>query len=324
MRYNFSKRKTALPLPNLSSMQIDSYEWLKTVGILEVLDELGTISDYTGRGWTISLANPKIDKSNMSEEEALYTGRTYDAPWYLRAVLKDEITKKQKTQTIYMGDMPLMTKRGTFIINGIERVVINQLTRSAGVLFTGEFSPVTGKFLAGAKILPKNGVWLEFETSRTGVVSVKIDRRRKIAATTLLRVFGLETDDAIRDAFSGVDSDPEVSFIDATLAKDPASSIEEAAIEIYRKMRPGEPLILENAQSLVESMFFNARRYSLGEVGRFMLNRKLELNFPDETKFFLLQLEDLIKIISNIITLNNGIGEPDDIDHLGNRRVRSV
>src|SRR3989344_6269553 len=102
MRYNFSKRKTALPLPNLSSMQIDSYEWLKTVGILEVLDELGTISDYTGRGWTISLANPKIDKSNMSEEEALYTGRTYDAPWYLRAVLKDEITKKQKTQTIYM------------------------------------------------------------------------------------------------------------------------------------------------------------------------------------------------------------------------------
>ncbi|MBI2620789.1 DNA-directed RNA polymerase subunit beta [candidate division WWE3 bacterium] len=324
MRYNFSKRKNVLPLPNLSNIQTDSYEWLKNVGMAEILEELGTITDYTDRGWTLTFSNPRVDKENISEDDALYSGRTYDASWYLKAVIKDEINRRQKAQTIYMGDLPLMTKRGTFIINGIERVVVNQLTRSAGVLFLGDQSPTTGKVLASAKILPKNGVWLELETSRTGVISVKIDRKRKIAATTLLRVFGLESDSDIRDAFEGVDSDPEVNYIDSTLAKDPSSSMEESALEIYRKMRPGEPLILENAKAFVDSMFFNKRRYSLGEVGRFMLNRKLGLNFPDDPKYYLLQLEDLIKIVSRIIELNNGVGEPDDMDHLGNRRVKSV
>ncbi|OGC48717.1 DNA-directed RNA polymerase subunit beta, partial [candidate division WWE3 bacterium RBG_16_37_10] len=324
MRHNFSKRKASLPLPNLSSVQLDSYEWLKKTGINEILEELGTIEDYSGRGWVLKLTNPQIEKENITVEQALHTGRTYDAPWYLTTIIEDPLAKKQKKQVIYMGDIPLMTDHGTFIVNGVERVVVNQLIRSEGVLFTGANSPITGQFLAGAKVLPKNGVWLEIETARSGVISVKIDRKRKITITTLLRVFGLETDEEIRKIFTTVETSPEINYTDATLAKDPSSSYDEACIEIYRKMRPGEPLVIENARALVESMFFNKRRYSLGEVGRFKMNQTLGLNIPNDSKNRLLQLEDLIKIVSRIVELNNGMGKISDIDHLGNRRVKGV
>jgi len=324
MRYNFSKRKNILPLTNLSNVQLESYAWLQEEGIVEILDELGTIEDYTGRGWVLTLSDPQIDSENISIEEAIRAGRTFDAPWYLNAEIKDPATRKSKKKKIYMGDIPLMTPTGTFIVNGIERVVINQITRSYGVIFSSEPSPTTGKLLGGAKILPKNGVWIDITTSRAGVISAKIDRRRKIAITTLLRIFGLENDEEIKGAFKTSDNDPEVSYIDATLAKDPAHSYDEAAIEIYRKMRPGEPLVLENAKELVDSMFFNSRRYSLGKVGRFRMNQKLNLNFPNESKYWLIQLEDLIKIVAEIININNGKAQPDDIDHLGNRRIRSV
>jgi DNA-directed RNA polymerase subunit beta len=324
MRYNFSKRKANLQLPDLSEIQLDSYNWLREKGINEILEELGTIEDYSGRGWVLKLSNPLIEEENISIEQALHTGRTYDASWYLTAIIEDPIAKKQKKQVIYMGDIPLMTPRGTFVINGVERVIVNQLIRSEGVLFTGATSPITGQFLAGAKVLPKNGVWLEIETARSGVISVKIDRKRKITITTLLRVFGMENDDDIREAFADVETDPEINYIESTLGKDPASSYDEASLEIYRKMRPGEPLVLENAKALVESMFFNKRRYSLGEVGRFKLNQVLGLNIPNDPEHRLLQLEDLIQIIKKIIELNNGIGNISDIDHLANRRVKSV
>ena len=191
MRETFLKRKIALPLPNLVAVQLESFNWLKNEGLKEILDELGTIEDTSGRGWILNLSNPRIDKENLTIEEARRTGRTYDAPWYVEATIEDPISKKKKTSEIYMGDIPLMTEQGTFIINGVERIIINQLIRSEGVLFVGEISPVTGQFLAGSKVIPKSGVWLEFETSRTGVISLRIDRKRKITATTLLRVFGL-------------------------------------------------------------------------------------------------------------------------------------
>ena len=321
---SFSKRKITLPLPNLVGIQVESYEWLKNEGLIEILDELGTIEDTSGRGWILTLSDPKIDKENISVEEAKRTGRTYDAPWYVKATVEDPIAKKKKAQNIYMGDIPLMTKKGTFIINGVERIIISQLIRAEGVLFTGEYSPITGQFLAGAKILPRSGAWLEFETSRTGVISLRIDRKRKLSATVLLRIFGLETDEEIRNAFTSVETNPEINYIDATLAKDPTSSYEDACLEIYRKMRPGEPLIIENAKALINAMFFNKRRYSLGPVGRFKLNQVLGLNFPNDPEHRLLQLEDLLKIISRIVELNNGIGEPSDIDFLGNRRVKSI
>jgi len=324
MRETFLKRKIALPLPNLVGIQLESFNWLKREGLKEVLDELGTIEDNSGRGWVLTLSNPRIDKENLSIEEAKRTGRTYDAPWYVEATIEDPISKKKKTNEIYMGDIPLMTGQGTFIINGVERIIINQLIRSEGVLFGGEISPVTGQFLSGAIVIPRSGVWLEFETSRTGVISLRIDRKRKITATTLLRVFGLESDDDIRKVFVGVETNPEINYTEATLAKDPASNFDEACLEIYKKMRPGEPLVIENAKALVHAMFFNKRRYSMGAIGRFKLNQTLGLNFPNDPKHRLLQLEDLIKIISKIIELNNGIGDPSDVDFLGNRRVKSM
>ncbi len=313
-----------MPLPNLSSVQLNSYDWLLGQGLNEILEELGNIEDYSGRGWLVKLASPQIDKPNLTISQALHTGRTYDAPWYLDAAIEDPLKKKNKKQQIYMGDIPLMTPQGTFIVNGVERVIVNQLRRSEGVIFSGERSPITGEFLAGAKVLPKNGVWLEIETSRSGVISVKIDRKRKITVTTLLRAFGLANDDSIREAFASVETNPEMNYIEATLARDPASTFDEACIEIYRKMRPGEPLVLENARALVESMFFNKRRYSLGEVGRFKLNQTLGIKVPNDANHRLLQQEDLVKIVSRVIEINNGAGKVSEVDHLGNRRVIGV
>jgi len=324
MRETFLKRKIALPLPNLVGVQLESFEWLKKHGLVEVLDELGTIEDNSGRGWVLTISDPRVDKENISIDDAKRTGRTYDAAWYVQATIEDPITKKKKVNEIYMGDIPLMTEQGTFVINGVERIIISQLIRSEGVLFGGEHSPVTGQFLAGAKVLPKSGVWLEFETSRTGVITLRIDRKRKITATTILRVFGLESDDDIRQAFVGVETNPEINFTESTLAKDPASGFDDACLEIYKKMRPGEPLVIDNAKALVHAMFFNKRRYSMGSIGRFKLNQTLGLNFPNDPKHRLLQLEDLVKIISRIIELNNGIGDPSDVDFLGNRRVKSM
>jgi len=324
MRHDFSKRNTVFPLPDLLAVQKDSFEWLKNEGLQEILDEMGTIEDISGRGWVLTLSKPSIEKENLSVDEAKKSGRTYDAPWYLTATIEDPIKKQSKKQTIYMGDIPLMTRDGTFIINGVERIVVNQLTRAEGVLFTGDTFPVTGQFLSGAKIVPKSGVWIEFETSRNGVISVRLDKKRKLTATTLLRVFGLETNDDIKEAFKDVETNPEINYIEETLAKDPSTSKEEAYLEIYRKARPGEPLVLENAKALVDAMFFNPKRFSLGNVGRFKLNQELGLNIPNDPKHRLIQLEDLIKIVSRIIELNNGIGEVSDVDFLGNRRVKSV
>lgn len=311
-------------MPDLKEVQLESYDWLLTDGINEILDELGVVEDYSGRGWVLTLSDPDIEEKNLTVQEAIHAGRTYDAPWYLKATLDDTVNKKKKEQKIYMGDIPLMTSRGTFIINGVERVIINQLIRSEGVLFTGDVSPVTGQLLGGAKVLPKNGAWLEIETSRSGVINVKIDRKRKMTITTLLRIFGLETDDDIREAFDMVETNPEINFTESTLAKDPSESFNDACMEVYRKQRPGEPLVLENAVSYVNSLFFNPRRYSLGEVGRFKLNQELGHDFPNTEDYRLLQLEDLIAIVKRIIELNNGVGEISDVDNLANRRVKRV
>ncbi len=322
--YNFSKRKKDLSLPNLSEIQLESYQWLLDEGIAEVLDELGTVEDLSGRGWVLKMGDSRLAEPNISLGEALRVGRTYDAPWYISATIKDPLNKKESQQEIYMGDIPLMTERGTFIINGVERVIVSQLIRSEGVLFTGESSPVTGQLYGGAKILPQHGVWLEISTSRRGIISVRIDRRRKISITTLLRIFGLESDEDILGAFAEYETDPEVHYIEGTLSKDPAGSYDEACLEVFRKARPGEPLVLENARELVSEMFFNPKRYSLGEVGRFKLNQVLGLDIPNSPEGRLLHLEDLIRIVAQVIQLNNGIGEPSDVDNLGNRRIRRV
>jgi DNA-directed RNA polymerase subunit beta len=326
MRKNLSKsNKKNVSLPNLLKIQFDSYNWLFEEGISEIIDEMGPIEDTTGKGWELSFSDLRLDVPNISYDEALYKRATYDAPWYLTATLKDKINKLEDKKEIYMGDIPLMSNKGTYVINGVEKIVINQLVRSEGVLFGTEVSPSTGKLLATSKIVPKNGVWLDIQTSRTGVITVKIDRRRKLPITTLFRIFGLETDEQIIEAFKDYDTDPEISYIGATLAKDPSSNREEAALEIYKKMRPGEPLNVENALYLVDThLFSNPRRYTLGKVGRYKLNQVLGLDIANDANHRLLTKDDLIRTIGKVIEINNGVAEASDVDHLSNRRVKGV
>ena len=316
MRLSLNPAGSKFSLPNLSSVQLDSFNWFLKEGIDEILEEISSIEDYTGRNWELTFSKSRISKPSSTIEQAIEKGITYSASWFLTATLKDKSTNQEKSQEIYVGEIPMITSKGTFIINGIEKVVVSQLTRSYGVFFVSSSDSSTGRVLGGAKILPKNGAWLEFETAKSGVITVKIDRKRKIAATTLLRVFGLTDDDQLRKIFG--------DFIDTTLNKDSAKSYNEALIEIYKKMRPGEPLVLENAKALVENIFFNPRRYSLGKVGRFKLNQRFGFDTPNNKDNWLLTKDDLVAVITKVIALNKGTMEPDDIDSLANRRVRSV
>ena len=326
MRFRFGKEDNfkEFPLPNLSAIQHDSFKWLLEYGINEVLDEINPIQDYTGRGWSLTFLKPRVEQPGVTTTEALIKGLTYQAPWYLMARLTDVNTGKYKEEEVYMGELPLITPSGAFVINGIERCVVNQLVRSEGVFFISEPDPVTGIPLCTAKILPKNGAWLEFETARNGLITVKIDRKRKLAVTTLLRIFGFNSDNEMQEVFAKAENGGRVSYIETTLEKDPAHSYDEAILEIYKRVRPGDPLIIENARQVVEAMFGNSRRYSLGRTGRFKVNRRLRRDYKGDGGPLTLEKEDLRRVVETMIELNNGVGNFDDIDHLGNRRVRSV
>ena len=325
MRINFSKKNIDFPLPDPIKVQVDSFSWLIDNGINETLREVGEIHDGTGRGWMLTFSNPRFDKPNRTVDEAKAMGLSYDAPWYITATLSQLETKQEKKKEIYMGDFPIMTDQGIFIVNGVSKVVINQLSRSQGVFFGLDTDP-SGKLLPNAKVLPKTGAWMDFETSKYGVISVRIDRKRKFPVTTLLRIFGLETDADIIKAFEDTVKDPTDSLIMQTLDKDITSNYNEAVLEIYKKMRPGEPVVLEGAKTFIDNMFFNLRRYSLGEVGRFKLNMKLGLDIPNEENFHVLQQKDLVSIVKYLIHLSQEEAGyvTDDIDSLSNRRVRSV
>lgn len=319
------KNLADLKLPVLSAIQHNSFNWLISEGIQELLTEINPIQDYTGRGWELSFGQPRFDQPTVSVEEALDKGLTYQFSWYLKARLTESETGKFNEDEVYMGEIPAISPAGTFIVNGVERVVVNQLTRSEGVFFVALEDPLAISPLASAKILPKNGVWLEFETSRSGFISVKIDKKRKLAATTVLRIFGLDSDDKIREAFGSLykDGTGGDSYIEKTLEKDGAHNYNEAVLEIYKRIRPGDPLILENAKQVVENTFFNFRRYNLGKSGRFKLNQKLHEG-QSVSVSPTLERKDLIRIFEKMVRLNQGSEEFDDIDHLGNRRVRSV
>ena len=329
MRHYFGKKKEILPLPDLTSFQKESYLWLKEKGIAEVLEEINPIEDQTGRGWKLYFKNPRFAKPEVTPTEALKKGLTYCLPWYLTATLKEEKSgktsaRRERENEIFMGDFPEMTRLGTFIVNGIERVVVGQLTRSEGVYFTGEVDPRTGSYLTQAKVIPKSGAWLEFSTTRSNVLRVSVNRSRKFPVTAILRVFGFKSDREILEAFTEVDSNPERKFVLSTLAEDKSEDFESAVLEIFRRMRPGERLVLSSAKEVINTMFFDPRRFDLGKVGRFKLNQVLGLDFPLEGPAHLLSKEDLVAIISKTIQLNNGQGKFTDIDNLSNRRVRGV
>ncbi|MEK7541312.1 MAG: DNA-directed RNA polymerase subunit beta [Patescibacteria group bacterium] len=306
-------------LPNLVEAQLASYQGFFKKGLRELFDEVSPVRDFSEKEFTLDFTQFYLDEPKFSEEEARSRNLSYEAPLRIRVRLTQKRTGEEKEQEIYLGDFPIMTPRGTFVVNGVERVVVSQLIRSSGVYFTS--AAARGKRYFGAKIIPNRGAWLEFETDADGAMYVKIDRKRKIAATALLRIFKLTDTTAISDIFKDIDNG-EVSFIKRTLEKDPTKTSEDAFIELYKRIRPGDLATADNARTLIQTMF-SAERYDLGDVGRYKFIQRL--NLPKEHKGRILTREDLIAVLGEIIRLNNiGDAPADDIDHLGNRRVRGV
>jgi DNA-directed RNA polymerase subunit beta len=325
-RKYFTKIKDAMDLPNLIEVQKASYDWFLKEGIAELLDEVSPIGDFIGRDLELSFGEYFIDEPKFDEQTSKDKNITYEAPLRVKAILKNLRTKDVKEQEIFLGDLPVMTDRGTFIVNGSERVVVSQLVRSAGAFFTAEV--VRGRRYYGAKIIPNRGAWLEFETDAKNVIWVKIDRKRKVAVTALLRSFGYFTNEEILSLFTDVDTHPLIKYIESTLSKDASTNEEEGLKEVYKRIRPGDLATADNARQLIHSMFFNFDRYDLGPVGRYKFNTRFNQDNPEvgvqDEKNRILTKEDLVGIIREIITLNISQGEPDDVDHLGNRRVRAV
>jgi len=328
-RVSFARFAEVLPLPNLIQMQLDSFRWFQRDGIKELFEEISPITDFAGKmSLEFIVPDEPFGRPKYTEADCRLRDMTFSAPLSVKARLVKKVTAEGEPlgeiteQEVFMGDFPLMTEQGTFIINGAERVVVSQLVRSPGAYFTKEEDPSSGRTMWGAKLIPNRGAWLEFETSNRNVLTVKVDRKRKIPVSTLLRAVGFGTDEELHEIFADVDTDSSHPYLQATLERDPTHSQDEGLVEMYKKLRPGDPPTLENARSLINSLFFNDRRYSLNRVGRYKLNKRLRVG--DESGPQILTKEDLARIVHEMIRLNNGQGRPDDIDHLGNRRVRAV
>jgi DNA-directed RNA polymerase subunit beta len=344
-RKSYARIADVLPIPDLIKMQLESYEWFQGRGLRELFDEISPIVSFNK---SLELHFPGYDEKitqefgldyrfgdpTYSEAECRDRDTTYSAPLYAKVLLYNRDTDQPIVQDVYMGDFPVMTAYGTFIINGAERVVVSQLIRSPGGYFTVEEDQVTGRRLCMAKLIPNRGAWLEFDTSRRDVISVKVDRKRKIPVTVLLRALGavpdgvgdLEigegADEELLELFAAVDNMPDHPFIATTAQHDTTETAREALEDFYRKMRPGDPATFDNARNYLESLLFNPRRYDLGRVGRYKLNRRLGIDASVTRRT--LSKGDIVAIVQRIIKVNNGVEDPDDIDHLGNRRVKTV
>ncbi len=311
--------------PNLVQVQLDSYKWFLDIGLRELLKDVSPTEDWTGKELELKFLDYKLDEPKYKERIAIEKNITYEAPLKVKVSLRNKRTDQYKEQELFLSDFPLMTPRGTFIINGVERVVISQLIRSPGVFFSMSRSSRTKRFF-GAKLIPSRGAWLEFETEYNGVISCRIDRKRKVPATALLRAFGITKDEEIKKLFQDVDTDPDVKYILATILADPSSNEEEGLIELYKRIRPGDPATPDNARQMVHNLFFNASRYDLSKVGRFRMNKRFNEELAlDKTENRVLRKEDIVSILKEIIRLNNNPSSvPDNIDHLGNRRVKTL
>ena len=357
-RKSYASIAHVLEVPQLIQLQLNSFRWFcnpqpnkenpeEKGGLRALFDEISPIQDFTGTRFQLHFLSYGFGEKNKaempvfeddesfwrymrdaapekrSERECRERDLTYSTPLHVRVRLVIKETGEVKEQDIFMGDFPVMTGNGTFIINGAERVVVSQLIRSPGVYFTLEEDVASGRQLCSAKLIPERGAWLEFETSGKDVISVKVDGKRKIPITTLLRAIGYGSDKKLEKIFAAVDISPEHRYIQATMERDPlVQSESEALIQFYRHLRPGDPPTMENARSLINNLLFNPRRYNLGNVGRYKLNKRLGLQLPLSQR--VLTKEDLVEIVRHIIMVNNGTDSPDDIDHLGNRRVRRV
>lgn len=311
-------------LPDLTEIQTSSYQKFMEQGLRDLLDEISPVEDFTGDNYSLSFEDYRLGRPKIDELTARMRNLTYKAPLYVNTTLVNKIAKQTKKSEIYLGDFPLMTDRGTFIINGVERVVVAQIIRSYGVIFNVQ--DAGDRKLFGAKIIPARGAWLELETSTRDIISVKIDRKRKIPITTFLKAIGKLSDHNLMTMFADVDTDINHKFVESTLARDSAKTYEDALVEVYKRIRPGDLVTPESAESFLHNLFFNPKRYDLGKVGRYKINSRLNLERPlKKPEDRVLLLEDVVEIVREIIRLNNDpLAEPDDIDHLKNRRVRGV
>jgi len=313
-RWSYSRLREVLDMPNLVEIQQNSYRWFLEEGLREMFRDISPIQDFTGtlvlEFTDYNFGEPKYEVDECKERDV-----NYAAPLRVRVRLFNKETGEVKEQEVFMGDFPLMTNKGTFIINGAERVIVSQLVRAPGVYYSANLDP-SGKKVFGATIIPNRGAWLEFETDVNDNIFIRVDRTRKLPATVLVRALGYSSDARILELFEDNDN------IRITLDRDSTETTEEALIEIYKRLRPGEPPTVENARSLLESLFFTPKRYDLAKVGRYKLNKKLGLDIPSNIRY--LTPEDILATIKKMLTIIAGGGPGDDIDHLGNRRLRSV
>lgn len=311
--------------PNLIKAQIDSFEDFKKNGFQNLFDEINPVKDNMERMWTLEFKDFRYGAPYRTVDEAIQKGLSYEVPVYAKVQLMNNKTGEIKEQEIFITDLPIMTNDGVFVFNGVRRVVTHQIVRAEGVLYE-ESEKLPTRTLYKVRLMPEKGPWYEIDTNRHNVISMRIlPKRPKVLITELLRVFGWESDDEIRKLFADVDNNEEYKYIEATLARDFSKSKEEAIISIYNKLRPDESVTLESAERYIKSNFFNVRKFNLGRIGRYQLNRKLgttyDIDNPDE---IMLHPEDIVLAIKKLIQTNNGDVAPDDIDHLCNRRIRSV
>src|SRR6058998_3372861 len=343
-RLSYGRIPNLVELKDLIATQLESFQWFKTDGLRELFDEINPITDYTGKNFELKFLDYEFGQPKFSVEECRNRDMTYAAPLRIKTRLTIKETGEIKESEVYMGDFAMMTDEGTFIVNGTERVVVSQLVRSPGVYFTAAEDPNTGRKLFGAKLIPNRGAWLEIETSAKDLLTVKIDRKRKVPVTVLLKALelpslkGTENDReaqkrALMELFGDVDNNPEHHYLESTLDKDTTNKVEDALLELYRRVRPGDPPSVDNARNLLQSLFFNPRRFDLGRVGRYKVDKRLGRDEADildrvrKRELRILEKGDFIAFLRKLIELNNSPREkqiPDDIDHLGNRRVRAV
>ncbi len=314
-----------LEFPNLIEAQINSFDAFKKEGFKNLFSEINPVKDTMEKMWTLEFKDFRLGELYRSVEEAIKKGLSYEVPVYAKVQLMNNKTGEIKEQEIFITDLPIMTPEGVFIFNGDRRVVTHQIVRAEGVLYE-ESDKLPTRTLYKVRLMPGKGPWYEIDTNRHNVISMRIlPKRPKVLITELLRVFGWETDEEIRKLFADVDTHEEYKYIEATLARDFTKSKEEAVISIYNKLRPDESVTLESAERYIKSNFFNTRKFDLGKIGRYQLNRKLgttfDINNPSET---ILYPMDIVLIVKKLIQINNGVVESDDIDHLSNRRIRSV
>lgn len=293
-------------------------------GFEELFDEINPITDYTNTSWEVSFEDIEWGNGKLSFADAQELGLTFDVPVYVNVRLVNKRSGEIKKQKIFLCDMPIMSDRASFMVNGNERVVVFQIIRSEGVLFGESKASTPQKRLYSVKLMPHRGKWYEFEINKYGVMSMKLlEKRPRILLTTLLRALGYSSDEEIRKVLEEADTG-DFKYIDTTLKKDPTSNTEEALIEIYRKLRPEDSITLENARQFIENMFFNKRRFYLGRVGRYKLNQKLGIDEDFTIEDYLLKRRDIVEVMKALLRLNHGTQEPDDIDSLSNRRIRGI